>query len=788
MYSPRDVLFELIQQASLTDTEFTDIVYTHFPFVHAEFTESQSKSQRVRFLLEYIDKHRELDNLLKLIKSRNSTVYVEYESRIAQIEFIPTPKTPVLQPEPPHNLPLSGAKEFVGRQQELEQLHQQLQATARVAISTVTGMGGIGKTELALRYGWKYRQQSYPGGVCWLLERGQDLASQIISYSQIQFNLNIPPELGLDVPQQVAYCWRNWVGSGDVLVIFDDVTSYQNIKPYLPPASSRFKVIVTSRLQHLAQAFQRLELEILSEDAALELLISLVGADRINAELDTAKHLCKWLGYLPLGLELVGQYLAEREDLSLAEMQERLNKKRLEQTALIEPTFETTAKKGVTAAFELSWQELNESAQRVAGLLSLMALAPIPWQLVRSCFSEVDEEELEDIRDRELVKRSLLTRTDTATYQLHQLLKEFISNRLKDAEWMDNLKHQFCQVIVEVAQRINQTPTVTEISQIAPDIPHIAEAAEYLIDWVKVEDVVWLFTSLGRFYEGQGLYSLAEPWLNLCVSIMQKLLGAEHPFVAASLDNLAGLYCSQGQYEQAEPLYIQSLKMRQELLGAEHPDVAASLNNLAGLYCSQGQYEEAEPLCIQSLGMMQKLLGAEHLSVATSLNNLALLYRSKGRYEEAEPLYIQSLEMMQKLLGAEHLSVATSLNNLALLYSIQCRYEEAETLYIESLKMRQKLLAEEHPSVANSLNNLAGLYRSQDRYTDAELLYIQALSILISNLGENHPNTCGAWSSFVTLIQQAITQGQESLLSDHPLTQSLLQEMKKQRAEGGREE
>ncbi|PSB01635.1 NB-ARC domain-containing protein [Merismopedia glauca] len=610
MYTPRDVLLELIQQA-LTDTAFTDLVFTHFPTVNAEFTVEQRKSQRVRFLLEHIDKNKELGKLLELIKSVNPIVCAEFANRIAQIEFIPLPETPARDIEPPSNLPLSGAKEFVGRQTEIEQLHQQLQANNQVAISTVTGMGGIGKTELALRYGWQHKQQSYPGGVCWLSERGQDLASQIISYSQIQLNLKIPPELGLDTLQQVAYCWRNWVTPGNVLVIFDDVTSYQNIEPYLPPPSGKFKVIVTTRLQHLAQAFQRLELEILSEEAALELLISLVGANRINAELDTAKHLCKWLGYLPLGLELVGQYLAEREDLSLAKMQQRLEQKRLEQTALKEPTLETTAKRGVAAAFELSWQELRESAQRVAGLLSILALAPIPWSLVRSCLAEVDEEELEDIRDRELVKRSLLTRTDRDTYQLHQLLKEFISDRLKNAEWIDNLKRQFCQAIVKVAQQIKQTPTVTEISEISPYIPHLAEAAEHLINWTEPENVIWLFTGLGRFYEGQGLYSLAEPWLKSGVSMMQKLLGASHPSVASSLNNLAGLYKSQGRYEEAEPLYI------------------------------------------------------------------------------------------------------------------------------------------------------------------------QALSILFPNLGENHPNTQTCWSNFVTFIQQVMTQGQESQLSDHPITQSLLQEMKK---------
>ena len=92
----------------------------------------------------------------------------------------------------------------------------------------------------------------------------------------------------------------------------------------------------------------------------------------------------------------------------------------------------------------------------------------------------------------------------------------------------------------------------------------------------------------------------------------KKLLGEEHPSVASSLNNLAGLYKSQGRYEEAEPLYIQALDMRKKLLGEEHPDVATSLNNLAGLYSSQGRYEEAEPLYIQALDMYKKLLGDEH--------------------------------------------------------------------------------------------------------------------------------------------------------------------------------
>ena len=86
------------------------------------------------------------------------------------------------------------------------------------------------------------------------------------------------------------------------------------------------------------------------------------------------------------------------------------------------------------------------------------------------------------------------------------------------------------------------------------------------------EDLIWPFVGLGRFYEGQGNYSEALPWWEKCLSVVQERLGSEHPSVATSLNNLAGLYKSQGKYEEAEPYYQQSLEMYRKLLGSEHPD------------------------------------------------------------------------------------------------------------------------------------------------------------------------------------------------------------------------
>ena len=118
-----------------------------------------------------------------------------------------------------------------------------------------------------------------------------------------------------------------------------------------------------------------------------------------------------------------------------------------------------------------------------------------------------------------------------------------------------------------------------------------------------------------------------------------------------------------GKYRQAEPLFQRALKIREKVLGAEHPDVASSLNNLALLYKTQGLYEKAEPLFQRSLKIREKVLGAEHPDIAESLNNLAELYKTQGYYEKAEPLYQRALKIMEKSLGKNHPNTKTVQKN-----------------------------------------------------------------------------------------------------------------------------
>ncbi|MBN8563651.1 MAG: tetratricopeptide repeat protein [Leptolyngbya sp. UWPOB_LEPTO1] len=683
---------------------------------------------------------------------------------------------PIYPPNLIQNLPY-GSMNFVGREVELEQIHQQLQQSSTVAISAIAGMGGIGKTELALQYARKHcREGSYPGGLCWLRAR-EEVGTQIISFVRSYLDLT-PPE-DLELVEKVRWCWRRW-REGAALLIFDDVQKYEDIESFLPPQESRFKVLMTSR-SRFGSPVQELQLDVLSEGKALELLRSLVGDSRVDEELARSKELCEWLGYLPLGLELVGRYLAKKRDLSIELLWQRLQEKRLEARAFKQAEPEMTASLGVAAAFELSWQSLNEVAQQVAAVLSLFALAEIPWKLVEQCLLEVDAEELEDLRDQTLLGANLLKRVDQEMYQLHQLLREFFASKREQRADVEKLKRKFYEVVIAEAERVKEKPERSLIKESTVMIAHLQAATGLLERPEQLLNLATCLNWIAELYSAQGRYSDAEPLHMRSLSIREQQLGAMHPDVALSLNNLAFLYNCQGRYSDAEPLHMRSLSIREQQLGAMHPDVALSLNNLGLLYDSQGRYSEAEPLLARSLSIQEQQLGAMHPDVATSLSNLAMLYNSQERYSEAEPLLVRSLSIQEQQLGAMHPKVAASLNNLAFLYNCQGRYSEAEPLYARSLSIWEQQLGAMHPDVATSLSNLAFLYHSQERYSKAEPLLVRSLSIREQQLGAMHPdvasslgnlamiyNSQGRYSEAEPLLVRSLSILEQQLGIDHP--------------------
>jgi tetratricopeptide (TPR) repeat protein len=692
----------------------------------------------------------------------------------------------------PHNLPRSGVLQFIGRDSDLTSLHQLLQDNDQISICAITGMGGIGKTELALQYALLYKSV-YIGGICWLRAKALNIGIQIVQFGRSCLQLHPPEEL--DLMGQVEFCWTHWL-TGEVLIIIDDVVDYAAIKPYLPPVDSRFKVLLTSRLR-LGKSIKQLDINVLDESAAFNLLASLIGSERIELEKEQADKLCRWLGYLPLGLELVGRYLDRKPDLELVKIQQQLERKKLQSQALDkrENDADMTASLGVLAAFELSWETLEEPIQQLGAWLSLFALAPIPWSLVEQYLSEYDSDELEERRDV-LLDLHLIQRKGKELYQFHQLIREFWLEKLEAYPNTITIKQKFCQTLATIAQQFPENPTHDFIQGKSSIIPHIVEVATTWKNHLSDSQLLPPFEVLGQLYENQGFYQEACHWYEQCLTLAEERFSQQHLDVAKLRDYLAYLYRTQARHEEAEVLCKQALEIRQNLLDKDDPLIADSLNQLGLVYSDKGNYLEAKKMYKQALEIVQKSLDPQHFNIANyitnlanlylqeqqyneaeslyqqaikiyekhqdnlywavSLNNLARLYDAQENYIKAEPLYQKALELFKTSLGEEHPDIATCLSNLAFVYAYERKLEEAETMYIQSLEMQQKILGNYHPNVAFTLNDLAGFYQGQQRYSEALKLYQQALAILEDKLGKDHPYTIKIFDNICSLNQKMV--------------------------------
>jgi Flp pilus assembly protein TadD len=658
----------------------------------------------------------------------------------------------------PFKLPQRREGRPFGREEELEKLHELLQSGKNVCV--VSGMGGIGKTGLVREYANLPECTSlFTGGVYYIDVRDREnMAGEIIALTKWRFKADLPANLS--TLQMVKACWQQWkYQTENVLLIFDDISSLnKDIESYLPPKDLvSLRVLMTSRETPDKRIAEKLELQVLSEAAAVDLLASIIGQERIDAEPKEAKLLCYELGYLPLALELVGYYLDDEDyqDLSLLAMGDKLREKVKHPSLSPEQVpGGIQAKRGLQAAFDLSWEELKPEAQYLACVLAAFAPSPIRWDFVTRIYQQLQGELFnhDNLKDRwlkSLRKLHLVITVDKDIYNLHLLIHDYFYEQLKQHLNFSQIKQAFCDVFALVASNIDQSTNLETFNLIEPHL-------KKMIAWCETKENIEFTGSLNGLallYDSQGRYNDAEPLYLQSLDIRKRQLGNDHPDVATILNNLAGLYESQGRYNDAEPLYLQSLDIRKRQLGNDHPDVATILNNLAGLYESQGRYNDAEPLYLQSLDIRKRQLSNDHPDVATSLNNLAQLYYSQGRYNDAEPLLLQSLDIRKRQLGNDHPHVAQSLNNLAQLYYSQGQYNDAEPLYLQSLDIRKRQLGNDHPDVAQSLNNLAQLYYSQGQYNDAEPLYLQSLDIKKRQLGNDYPDVATSLNNLALLYE-----------------------------------
>jgi tetratricopeptide (TPR) repeat protein len=679
---------------------------------------------------------------------------------------------PLLSASTPHavlppvwNVPYPRNSFFIGREDILLRLHTQFQATALAQPQAMSGLGGIGKTQIAVEYAYRYHQDYQ--AVLWV--RADSREALVSSYVAIAELLKLPEQDAQDhmILVQAVKAWfqthRRW------LLILDNADELTLVPEFLPPALGGH-LLLTTRAAALGRLASRIEVEMFSPEQGVLFLLrraSLLAADASLEQAsardrEVALHITQELGGLPLGLDQTGAYLEETGS-GLSEYQQLYQQHRAdllkERRGLVADHPEPVA-----TTWSLSFGRVEQKNPAAADLLRLCAyLSPesIPEEIITLGAPHLGEvlepvaidafllaQAIEALRAYSLLGRNAATKT-LSTHRL-------VQGALRDAMATETRK----QWMQRAVQAVNEAfPEAGFADRTARErcLPHALVCAH----WIEQEKLVFsaaahLLSQAGLYLTERARYAEAEPLLTRALAIYEQLLGVEHPSTATSLHNLALLYERQGKYEQAEPLYRRALAIREQHLGPEHPDTARSLNGLAELYMSQRKYVQAEPLSLRALAIREQHLGPEHLETAASLNNLASLYYSQGKYEQAEPLYQRVLAIRERHLGPEHPQTARLLHNLALLYGEQGKYEQAELLHQRALAIKEQQLGPEHPDTSRSLSSLANLYMSQGKYEQAEPLHQRALAIREQHLGPEHPHTA---VSFHNLAELYYNQG-----------------------------
>ncbi|KAB5515378.1 hypothetical protein GE09DRAFT_1231411 [Coniochaeta sp. 2T2.1] len=717
-------------------------------------------------------------------------------------------------------VPYTSNPDFVGRSGILGQLKDQLghglaQPTGTSQLRrSLYGLGGVGKTQIALAYAYWLQQTRPEVSVFWVHASSAERFRQ--AYASIAEECQIP---GHDDPKvdvlPLVKRWLEGKDRGRWLMVIDNADDTQvffgrraepatadtpglegRVGSYIPDCAHG-SVLVTTRNKEtgsrLANGKRPIEVGQMDEDESGQLLRAKLDDEELDR--DEVLVLSSRLEYLPLALVQAAAFIQENS-ITVSEYLRLLGQSDQELVGLLSEEFETVGRdsetsRAVTETWILSFEQIQRQNGFAGELLSLMSLfdrQAIPLAFL-SHYSE--EQQGQEPRGRVQLTKALgvlkafsfITEDKGQIFDMHRLVQ------LVTRKWLANkgTMHHFATQAISTVSHNYPYGSHENRAICGAYLAHVHAVLKLESTGSRDEGLARasLLHSAAGYFDYQGQRKAAEGFLVEATKVWRKLLGEEHPDTLTSMGNLALTYSNQGRWKESEELDAQVMEVSKRVLGEEHPSTLTSMANLASTYWNQGRWKEAESLQAEELDICSRVLGEEHPDTLTSMGNLALTYSNQGRWNEAESLGVQVMEARKRVLGEEHPLTLISMGNLALTYSGQGRWEEAESLGLQVTEAWKRVLGEEHPLTLTSMGNLASTYWNQRRWKEAESLGVQVMDARKRVLGEEHPDTLtsmanlastyrdqGRWEEAEELEVQVMEVSKRVLGEEHPLTLS----------------
>lgn len=642
----------------------------------------------------------------------------------------------------PWNLTQTQNKYFTGREDVLDKLSESFQGNSRAAVTarqTLHGLGGIGKTQLAIEF--CYRNRDNYDLVWWVdAEEETNILSALAAFAELQ---GYQAENQLDLAKK-AILWFN--ANKDWLLVFDNAPNAKAIEAYIP-SSEHGHVLITSRWKNWDGVASDVKIDVWSEEEALDFLkdrLGNIGSEGSNEP--ELKKLAEEMGRLPLAIAHAAAYISTKQ-VSVSKYLELYSEYRADLHLSEEQL--NNYDNNVAAAILLSVKDLEEQNKDIALALLYHCVFLPPEGIDTSFFidsREALQEELSEAlqnpikvnkywHDLELL--SLIDKQGENIF-IHRVVQAVLLDSLEENEKAIVFQNSLELLILSFDFKLGDFKTWDNAKRISPYVTQFCDHnlfSKYLLNGQS-----YLCDRLASYFHTiPALYLVAERYFSKAIKISTEIVDEEYPEHAGYLNNFAGLLLDSGRYEEAEQLFRKGLEIDRKFVGIKHQNYSIRLKNLALLLGSMGKYKEAEQLHREGIDIDRETIGEEHQNYATGLNNLALLLTRMGGYVEAERLFLEVIKIDKQTIRMSHPDYASHINNLALLLEATGRYEEAELFFREAIKVDIKTVGKEHPSYSLHLNNLASILRIMGRYEEAVVFFEEGLAIDKDIIGAKHP-------------------------------------------------
>ncbi|OAL06354.1 TPR-like protein [Phaeosphaeriaceae sp. SRC1lsM3a] len=659
------------------------------------------------------------------------------------------PERPETPPPPSIVIPFARDDDFVDRGTLVDEIHRKCaRPDARIAL---VGLGGVGKSQLAIEHAYSTRDRSTETWVLWV--HASNAARFEQSYREIADRVKI---LGRKEPKaDIFKLVHDWLCSSKErwLLVLDNVddahflldrptTSLTDaskpLREYLPHCE-RGSILITTRNEGAARKLveQRdiIVLEPMSEAQALVLLEKKLGPQE---DCSNAAELVVALDCMPLAIVQAAAYIVQRAPrYSVARYLDDYRKSERKRTSLLEYDDgqlrrDWEATNSIIVTWQMSFEYIQQTRRSAAELLSLMSFFDrqgIPEDLLRhrgnreeddgdeqgptTGAADIDVEEDDALRSSTSIESEedtfeddvvalrnfcfISTETGGMSFEMHALVQLATRTWLTTNRQLEQWKQQF----ISNLSAAFPTGAYENWAVCRPLFPHAKAAAaqqpedeQVLVEWASLlYRAAWYAVHNGNAAEAKELAVVS-------LKIRQKALGQEHEDTWWGMAMVADAYSLRGEWNRAEKLEQEVMETRKKKLGADHPDTLISMGNLASTYWNQGRWDAAEELQVQVMETRKKKLGADHLDTLTSMGNLASIYRDQGRWDTAEELEVE------KKLGADHPSTLNSMVNLAFTWKAQGRGEEAIALMRQCIEQRERVLRVDHPDLTSCVRVL----------------------------------------------------------------------------------